>query len=61
MNLSLSASKIKGAGHGVWTDAVVPKSSLFGPFEGTVQPFTDVDRDLVTGYRWLVSWLAVRF
>jgi len=53
--LSLSNSKIKGAGKGVWTDTKIAKSVRFGPYEGISKPCNDVKEDQVSGYGWLVS------
>ncbi|XP_067931069.1 gastrula zinc finger protein XlCGF57.1-like [Watersipora subatra] len=53
--LSLSDSKIKGAGKGVWTDIKIPKFSRFGPYEGVQQMCTDIKKDEVSGYGWLVT------
>jgi len=53
--LSLSVSKIKNAGRGVWTDRVIPKFTRFGPYEGVEKVCSDVTKDEVSGYGWLVS------
>ena len=53
--LSLSLSKIKNAGRGVWTDVKVPKFTRFGPYEGVKQTVSNVKEDNVSGYGWLVS------
>ena len=53
--LSLSNSKIKNAGKGVWTDVKIPQFTRFGPYEGVKQPVKDIKQDEVSGYGWLVS------
>ena len=53
--LSLSNSKIKNAGKGVWTDVKIPQFTRFGPYEGVKQPVKDIKQHEVSGYGWLVS------
>ena len=53
--LSLSKSKIKDAGKGVWTNIKIFRFTRFGPYEGVKQPVKDIKQDQVSGYEWLVS------
>ncbi|XP_014673458.1 PREDICTED: histone-lysine N-methyltransferase PRDM9-like [Priapulus caudatus] len=49
--LSLWRSKITGAGQGIWTDMVVRKGSMFGPYKGEIRKITQNEAH-VSGYCW---------
>ena len=55
--LSLSDSKIKHAGKGVWTDVRIAKFTRFGPYEGVRKIHPDVANDDGSGCGWEVSFV----
>ena len=51
--LVICASKVEGAGLGVWTNEDLPPRLVFGPYEGHILP--DVPEGKESGYGWKVG------
>lgn len=51
--LSVKKSSIPEAGFGVFTETLVTKNTVFGPYDGQVTKDKTLAQD--TGYAWLVS------